>query len=1304
MPASQSTRSVDANLEWKEATMKFPNRAGTPLLAALAAATLAIPAFAATKTYIGTTAGHFNVAGNWSPSGAPAGGDDVILGTTTYTATDDLDVTLDTTEPTGGTSMYNSVTLDSTGLLGYMVLNQTAGALYATTETVGKTISENTFNQSGNTTNGALTMNIAMAGTNNSYNITSAGALLEVGVMSVGISGNGTFNQMNGTVYVGNTIFGPTGGITLAVNASSSGTYNLSNGNLGVLNIGFGNGNGVFTQTGGIAQANVIIVGADGTPGNAIFNDAGGTLTVIPEDVGGTPAPILIGGTGNGTFNLLTGGTLTANVTLYSQGIFDMNGGSIDAGANVQMAGGLFEVQGNNTAVTSLTIVSGTFQNGATSGTLTLNLPLIGGVVNTEPAGVVMKDGASGNFGLTIAGGAFALTTANTYSGNTTIQAGLLQALANNTLSPSSPVILTGGTLDLGAFTETIPSLAGTGGTVNINGSLTTGTNNLASSYAGTLTGNGTFSKTGSGTLTLAGGGSFTGTINIQGGITVGSLNGIPTGATLNLGLSAAASLNVNANQSLAVFSTGTLPTLTFANNATLTVGSGNINTTIDAAFSGAGSFVKAGTANLTLGFGSSDTVANTDTTLAIVVNSGTLLLNKATATTVIAGPLTINGGSVILTSSNQIAATSAVALTGGTLNLNSFNETFAGLSGSGGSILLGTGNLAIVQNTAGTSASTITGSGNITKSGSANLTLSGTNTGFTGGLTVSTGNLTLQGAINASSYSIANGALLLFSNATATLGSGALQPAAGAAVQYANATINGGFLRGPGTHTILAGGTSTFNGTATFNSTILTQNGPALFNDFTNGGTFNNSAALTLSGVVNSPTGIMNITTAVTAQDFDNEGILNIPTGASLYNSLSNLVLAGGSRTYIGTSANHGGSIVLTVGTTLEVNGALLVNDGTISGTTDVNYGGTAEGVGSYGPVNVSFGGTFQPGFASSGIVNNSATVTQLSGTGTIDNTSTGPMTLTLTGSSASTFSGPIQNSNGTTSLSIQGTSSLTLLTTPLANGSQSINTFTGGLSIASGGSVTIGAVGALPNASTIANNGAFSINANSTASTISGSGALILGTAAALTLAPNSGASKQSALSLTPTSQLNLTNNALILEAPDALTKSTDLTQLTAEVLSGKDGGAWDGHGITSSTAASNPNNISIAIADNAVLGYTTYGGQNVDPNSILVVPALFGDADLSGTVTVTDLNTVLTHLGTTTAAWTSGNFDNASTIDLTDLNDVLNHLGQSFAIPAAAQPALSAPEPTSLFLLVTAGATLSLLRKTRRNPSSL
>src|SRR6202012_3097129 len=110
-------------------------------------------------------------------------------------------------------------------------------------------------------------------------------------------------------------------------------------------------------------------------------------------------------------------------------------------------------------------------------------------------------------------------------------------------------------------------------------------------------------------------------------------------------------------------------------------------------------------------------------------------------------------------------------------------------------------------------------------------------------------------------------------------------------------------------------------------------------------------------------------------------------------------------------------------------------------------------------------------------------------------------------------------------------------------------------------------------------------------------------------------------------------------------------------------------------------------IAVVDNAVLAtpFTAFGGQTVDANSILVSQELLGDSNIDGHVDLTDLSTVLNNFGTTTPAWTSGNFDGAATVDLTDLSAVLNNFGltnpNATDVSAGATAAIGTPEPASL-----------------------
>jgi hypothetical protein len=135
--------------------------------------------------------------------------------------------------------------------------------------------------------------------------------------------------------------------------------------------------------------------------------------------------------------------------------------------------------------------------------------------------------------------------------------------------------------------------------------------------------------------------------------------------------------------------------------------------------------------------------------------------------------------------------------------------------------------------------------------------------------------------------------------------------------------------------------------------------------------------------------------------------------------------------------------------------------------------------------------------------------------------------------------------------------------------------------------------------------------------------------------------------------------------------------------------------------------PANFGVAVLDNALLGKGTFGGVQVDSNSILISPEVLGDANADGTVDINDLNTVLNNFGAKTFAWTSGNFDGAGTVDLTDLADVINNFGVNNLNASGAggsslgntgSPSLPTPEPASLAVM---GMGLAvLLRRSRRS----
>jgi hypothetical protein len=171
-----------------------------------------------------------------------------------------------------------------------------------------------------------------------------------------------------------------------------------------------------------------------------------------------------------------------------------------------------------------------------------------------------------------------------------------------------------------------------------------------------------------------------------------------------------------------------------------------------------------------------------------------------------------------------------------------------------------------------------------------------------------------------------------------------------------------------------------------------------------------------------------------------------------------------------------------------------------------------------------------------------------------------------------------------------------------------------------------------------------------------------------------------------------LDLTNNKLVVEA--TVSKPAALANLQSQA----------GTALMSSTL---PANYGIAVVDNAALAtpFSTFGGQTVGGNSILVSQELLGDANIDGHVDLLDVSIVLNSFGAPTAAWSSGNFDGSLTIDLTDLSKVLNNFGatnpNAFAgngPGGGVSTAIATPEPASLAIT---GIAMAALIARRRRP---
>jgi autotransporter-associated beta strand protein len=133
-----------------------------------------------------------------------------------------------------------------------------------------------------------------------------------------------------------------------------------------------------------------------------------------------------------------------------------------------------------------------------------------------------------GSVALTKTGaGTLTLSGANTYSAGTTISAGTLALGANNVLANTGSVSVSGGTFDIGAFSDTVAAVTLSSGSITGSGGMLTGAGYSITNTVGTtlisanLAGNGSLTKIGAGTLVLSGVNTYTGGTTLDSGATL---------------------------------------------------------------------------------------------------------------------------------------------------------------------------------------------------------------------------------------------------------------------------------------------------------------------------------------------------------------------------------------------------------------------------------------------------------------------------------------------------------------------------------------------------------------------------------------------------------------------------------------------------------------------------------------------------------------------------------------------------------------------------------------------------------------
>ncbi|MEN9343294.1 MAG: hypothetical protein RLZZ453_81 [Chlamydiota bacterium] len=826
---------------------------------------------------------------------------------------------------------------------------------------------------------------------------------LSMGDGSSTISGAGslTFSGAGGGI----TYNGTTDQATISSNiamGSSTRTFTISNGAASIdLLI-----SGVISNTsGGLTKTGAGTLQFSGTSANTYSGTttvSAGTLSLNKTaSVNAIPGNITING---GTLQLAASNQIANTSTVsMSSGAFDLNSFSdtitslIMTGGSTTLGGGTLTLTGTGGATLSMgngnTTISGagslTFSgagggityNGTTdqatiSSDIVIGSPALNFLLNNGAASIDLL--VSGAISSTSGGGLaklgngtlqFSGTSANTYSGTTTLFAGTLslnktdgvnaisgnitmsggtlQLAASNQIADTSTVSMSGGAFNLNSFSDTITSLVMTGGSTTLGG----GTLTLSGTSSTTLSmGNGSSTISGAGSLTFSG---------VGGGITY---NGTTSQATI--------SSNIDMGSSTRTF--------------TISNGSASIDLLASGAISGSlgVGLTKTGAGTLQLSGSSANTYSGTTT-----VSAGTLSLNKTASVNAVPGDATINGGTLQLVASNQIADTSTVSVSSGTFDLNSFSDTITSLVMTGGSTTLGGGTLTL----SGTSSTTLSmGDGSSTISGAGSLTFSGAGGGITYNGT--TDQATISSNIDMGSstrtFTISNGAAsidLLISGVISNTSGGLTKTGAGT-LQLSGSSAN------------------TYSGTTTVSAGTLSLNKTASVNAVPGDATINGGTLQLVASNQIADTS----TVSVSSGTFD----LN-----SFSDTITSLVMTGGSTTLGGGTLTLSG----TSSTTLSM------GDGssTISGAGSLTFSGAGGGI--------TYNGTTDQATISSNIdmgsstrtftISNGAASIDLLISGVISNTSggltkTGAGTLQLSGSSANTYSGTTTVSQGTLSL----------------------------------------------------------------------------------------------------------------------------------------------------------------------------------------------------------------------------------------------------------------------------------------------
>ena len=156
---------------------------------------------------------------------------------------------------------------------------------------------------------------------------------------------------------------------------------------------------------------------------------------------------------------------------------------------------------------------------------------------------------------------------------------------------------------------------------------------------------------------------------------------------------------------------------------------------------------------------------------------------------------------------------------------------------------------------------------------------------------------------------------------------------------------------------------------------------------------------------------------------------------------------------------------------------------------------------------------------------------------------------------------------------------------------------------------------------------------------------------------------------LVVAPTGRIDLAGGAMIYD----YTGDSPLSTVRDLLALGRDDGAWDGDGITSSNAAVDPT-TAVGFGEATDLSGSlpaVFASETVDDTSILLRFTKLADANLNGGVNALDFNALATNFGVSGASWAGGDFNYDGMVDTMDFTALATRFNESLPTSASRVP---------------------------------